>query len=939
MQTYYNIVIKYPKTFIIIISILTILFYFKLRNIRGEYDARVFLPKGHPAIIYDEKVDEVFGVKDSIIIGVVNEKEGIYNPDTLERIKRITEKVASLPGIIANRKIDVASLSTASVFRGKEGSMGVEYLMEEVPYTREGIEKLKENIRNNRDIFVGNIVSEDGTAAMIRAKLKEGQENRFWAYSQIINLLKEEGVSGVWEELPDWGQENWNGSGDNNKWWNPDKSSEDGGNKGGNKWWNPDKETQKKEKGKGSDKWQGEKKGDLPKRGESQSSWHKVGSLAYAEEPNAEGGNWDKKWQDGKKEDWPKKEEAQSEWKKKNAEVTKSKETKSEGDWKKWQDEKKKSDLPKKDVSAVKKVDSADRLYIAGRPVIEVSSGKYADKDMKIMIPLVILVMMIILFILFRSVSGVLLPLFVMVGGIIWTIGTMAILGYPIYTISTMMPVILVAVGIADGIHLLNNYYDNIVRFPEKDRKEITLDVMKELSAPMIVTSVTTSIGFLALLFAEMPPFREFGVFTAIGVIYCWIISVTLLPAFFSILKPKVSRSLIERARNKDKKDLMERGLCNIAKFVNNKKKPIVWAMVIIVLVATSGSFLLYVDSSWMDDFGKDSPVTLANNMLNEKFAGTIFLNVVIEGDAPDAIKSPELLKKMEALQERVEKLPYVGNSLSIVDYIKGMNKTLHGEDERYKVIPASRQEIGEYLFLYAVSGRPEQLDEIVDYNYRQANIKFAIKTDHTKELKAIINEVNSFVKENFQGTNVKVNLAGSGNNSYIWAELLIKSQTTGIIFSKIGVFLITSLLFRSFIAGIFNIIPITITTILIFGLAGLARIPLDVSTALAAGIAIGVGIDYTIHYIFRYKSEINRLNDHNEATISTMLTSGKAIIFNALVVTIGFMVLFFSQFPPNIKLGYFVASYMIVSCLTALICLPILFRFFKPSFLIIKKD
>ena len=319
---------------------------------------------------------------------------------------------------------------------------------------------------------------------------------------------------------------------------------------------------------------------------------------------------------------------------------------------------------------------------------------------------------------------------------------------------------------------------------------------------------------------------------------------------------------------------------------------------------------------------------------MKEKFGGKVFLNVVVDGNEKDAIKSPELLRKMEGLQKETEKLEYVGHSLSVVDYIKGMNKTLHEGREEYKVIPDSRRTISEYLFLYSISGRPQLLDEVVDYDYRIANISFSIKTDHTRELKKIIDAVRSYIDQNFDGTQVKLNLAGSANNSYVWADLLIQGQRKSIILSKVGVFLVTALIFRSMIGGVINIIPITLTTICIFGFMGILGIPLDVSTALASGIGIGIGIDYTIHYISRYRYELNRGGDHKGATISTMATAGKAIFFNAAVVAAGFLVLSISQFPPNRKLGYFVSIYMIVSFGAAMIILPILFSLMRPRFL-----
>ena len=178
----------------------TIYFAMLLPQLRWETDARVYLPKGHPAIKYDERVDEIFGVKDSVIIGIVNEQKGIFNPDTLARIARITDKVAALPGVIANRPIDVASLSTATVFVGTESSIGSERLMTHIPDNSSEIARLKEKVYANSDILVGNLVSADGKAAMIRAKLKEGINTRYKTYFEIkCQILPQE--TGDWSAM------------------------------------------------------------------------------------------------------------------------------------------------------------------------------------------------------------------------------------------------------------------------------------------------------------------------------------------------------------------------------------------------------------------------------------------------------------------------------------------------------------------------------------------------------------------------------------------------------------------------------------------------------------------------------------------------------------------------------------------------------------------
>lgn len=794
------------------------------------------MPKGHPAILYDEKAEHVFGAKDAVIIGIVNEK-GIFNPKTLELIKRVTEKIAALDGVIANRTIDVASLSTISIFSGTETELINRRVMEQVPTDAAGIEALKKLVYDNKDLLVGNVVSADGKAAMIRAKLKEGITTRYATYFQIKHgIIAAETGQGGWGG-GNWPQGNWNKSDSADSKTVPPSNTESSNN---------EKTT--------TESWQ-------------QGQW----------------GEQNNNWQQG-------------------------------------------------EVSFV--TPDGDHFYLAGRPVIEVSSGLYALQDMYIMIPLLFLAMMAALFGIFRTLRGVVLPLFVVAGAIIWTMGAMAVAGVPLYTISTMLPVILVAVGIGDAIHILSRYYDVVFTDPYRDSKSIVVEVMQNLHLPVMMTSVTTAIGFLSLLFAEMPPFKVFGVFTVVGILFSWLLSITFLPASLVLLKPKVGRYLAKRRsmRIQAEQNGLARGLVKVGDFLLANRNAATAALLIIAALALYGSSRLYVDSSWMSDFREDSEVAQSNKLLNEKFAGTVFLNVVIEGKEPNAIKSPQLLQAMNRLQERIEGMPYVGDSLSVVDYLKSMNKNVNGGRAEFEILPTAADQIAEYLFLFSVSGRPEQLDEVVDFDYRRANITFSIKTDHTKPLETIINEVRTIAAKELTPLKVDVNLAGSANNSYIWADMLIQSQLVSIIFSKIGIFLIAALLFRSLLMGFIVVIPVTLTTLFIGGVAGFAGLPIDVSTTLAAGVAIGVGVDYAIHYLVYYRRELANSGNHRLATLDTLRGVGKTIVFNATVVTLGFAVLFFSMFPPHVKLGYFVAAYMVVSCLVALWVLPLVLSFFKPK-------
>lgn len=821
----YYIATEFPKSMLLGVLLVTVLAAMAAPGLKWETDARVYFPKGHPAIQYDELVADTFHVKDSIIIAILNE-DGVFNPETIARVARLTDKVADLPGVLVQRRVDVASLASATAFLGDEDTLMNVALLETPEPGEAEVERLKELVYDNADLFVGNLVSQDGKATMIRVKLKEGIEHRYQSYFQVRAMLMEElhgSPSGAWKD----------GAGGGGQW----GGSEGGWSGGGQEW------------------------------GKSEGEW---------------------------------------------------------GQWSSWN-----QDL----ISQV--ASNGDRFYMAGRPVIEVTSGQHALADLYVMIPLLIVTICATLFLLFRNLRGVLLPVGVVVVAGIWTAGAMAVAGVPMYTISTMLPVILIAVGIADALHILSHYQDLVIEDAQRDVRGLVRQLMEELGAPLLITTLTTAVGFLSLWWAEMPPFKVFGVFTALGIVFCWLASVTMVPAALSLMRPHVSGYLARRRslRVRRENGALASVLVGMADRLMNRRGVVTVLLLAVIAAIGVGAQRLYVDSSWVGDFKDDSEVVVSNNLLNDKFDGTIFLNVVIDGIQADALKSPVLLKRIEDLIAHVEGMEHVGGSISLVDFIKSTNKSLHAGDPAYNVLPETRREIGEYLFLLSVSGRPELLDEVVNYDYSQANITFAINTDHTQVLRSIIDETRAWAAREFSDLEVSVNFAGSANNSYVWADLLIDSQVLAILLSKIGILLMAMLLYRSFTAGLVTVLPITITTLVVAGAGGWFDIPMDVSTVLAAGIAIGVGVDYTIHYLSRYALERRRGGDERQAVLGAMRSVGKPIVFNATVVTAGFLVLALSQFPPHIKLGYFVAAYMVVACAAALVVLPLAFSYFRPRF------
>jgi predicted RND superfamily exporter protein len=257
--------------------------------------------------------------------------------------------------------------------------------------------------------------------------------------------------------------------------------------------------------------------------------------------------------------------------------------------------------------------------------------------------------------------------------------------------------------------------------------------------------------------------------------------------------------------------------------------------------------------------------------------------------------------------------LQVVGNTFSLADYINRMNKVMNADNESFNTIPDSRDMIAQYLLLYEMSGDPENLNKVVDYDYEKANVTFQLKSDNSKAMDATLDIIKTY-ENDFKQLGIDLNYAGSGYKGLIFTDLILEGQVRSLILSLILIIILLSIMFKKIKIGLIGSVPIIITALISFGIMGFLGIPLNTTTALLSSIAIGIGIDYAVHFLEQYRHNAVSTGSKMVAAQKTMAHSGRAIIFNAIVVIAGFMVLLFSVFPPNRELGALVSLNMFTS-------------------------
>jgi hypothetical protein len=557
--------------------------------------------------------------------------------------------------------------------------------------------------------------------------------------------------------------------------------------------------------------------------------------------------------------------------------------------------------------SKIERLQLPGKLYFGGLPMMMIDINDLIISDIVWLIPFVFCVIAVILLISFRSFRGILLPLLTAGLSVIWTIGLMVVTGYELTIISNIIPVVLLAVGSAYTIHALNS----INHIYLHDRKQALIRAMVYVTIPVILAALTTSIGFISFVFgAYLTMIKDFGIFAAVGTLIALLLSIFFIPALISAFS--MYRKQPQTEENKQT-ILTHKILLPLTELLFKHPNYTFAGWVVILLLFIIGIFQLKTSVNIADYFKKDNPTRIAEDVMQQKFGGSLPVFVVFTGD----MQSPEVLHMMMKTQHFMKQDNNVKVAQSVADLIEQMNDAM-GEGKK---IPDDKAKIEQLWFL--LDGQ-EIMSQLVNDDLSKGIIQSKFASVDSKDIEAFTERMNRFISEN-QNDNYQIELTGMPSIYVKLNSSLINSQYKSLFIAIVLVILIVGAILRSASKGIFAAVPIIATIVVLFGFMGLTGIPLDIATVLVASIALGIGIDYSIHVITGFNNHLLEKMDAEKSIESVILLSGKAIVINVLSVSAGFLVLLFSQIVPLQNFGLLVAISMFGSGFGALTLLPVI--------------
>jgi len=585
-----------------------------------------------------------------------------------------------------------------------------------------------------------------------------------------------------------------------------------------------------------------------------------------------------------------------------------------------------------------------------------------------------VVIINLLLWTLFRSASAVVLPQLAIGLSILFVIGGLSWLNLASTTLIALTVMLVIAVGVADCVHVMSSYL--FFRRDGEEHDEALSKAYGKTGVPILLTTITTMAGMSSLAATGMPMFVQFGLSSAAGVFFAFLYTIYLLPVLLNYWHPMQVKKISQSDKNRKSsikalalfmKSKVLSVLCFFAKPLMRgaKKVGLVWLfsaewlqplldkipafverfryLVAIIffggfIVCLYGATQVKIDSNLVELYSDDVPIGQAYDIVDENMMGTGNMVIVVDTASSDGIMDPDVLNSMDRLQNKIEASysDYIIRTNSLADLVKDTHAIMQSSEE-FRTIPDSQIAVSQLLYLFN-SSNPEERRALVSDDYSKSHISVQLRNAGSNEYKDFFKEIQQDINSEFNKLTtsypeIKVQITGSFALMMRLADDISKNQFKSLAIAAVVISLLLMLTLGSLQAGVMSIIPNLIPATLAFGLMGLLGIPLDTDTLMIAPLIIGIAVDDTIHFISHYRMSLAQNHNMKFALVETIKEVGQAVTFTTLILGCGFFMLIFSDYLGLAKIGGFGSLAIFVALLCDLLFFPALIMIFKPKF------
>ena len=564
-------------------------------------------------------------------------------------------------------------------------------------------------------------------------------------------------------------------------------------------------------------------------------------------------------------------------------------------------------------------------IHYAGLPYVRSVIQTKVRQELNMFLIISLVVTACILFLFFRSFSPVVFSLAVIGMVVIWTVGTLGILGYKITMLTGLLPPILVVIGIPNCIYLLNKYHQEFALHGNK--LKALSRMIRKIGVVTLITNTTTAIGFLVLTFTSIEVLQEFGVVATINIAGTFIISIIFIPSVFSYKQDPQIRHIEHLEFAPIQKVLV------FFDYLINNRRGVVYAVTFgIVIFAIVGMLKLRAITYMVDDLPENSPVKLDLAFFEQNFKGIMPLEIVVDTGIKKGIRKRATLQKIEKLEQYLETLEHVTHPVSFVTFLKAANQAYFNNNPLDYKLPARRDEAFIQRYLSNQEQENQLIRSFVDSTGQKLRISMKVADLGSIKMDSLVNsKIRPEIDSIFGSSeDLKVDVTGTTLLFIKGNKYLISNLRTSMIIAFVLIAIIMGTLFKNFRIIIISLIPNMVPLLMTAGLMGYLGVPLKPSTALVFSIAFGISVDDSIHFLAKYRQELiaHHYNVGRAISVSLMET-GTSMIYTSIVLFFGFVIFVASDFGGTVALGALTSTTLLIAMITNLILLPSLLRSF----------
>ncbi|WP_347839505.1 efflux RND transporter permease subunit [uncultured Draconibacterium sp.] len=557
------------------------------------------------------------------------------------------------------------------------------------------------------------------------------------------------------------------------------------------------------------------------------------------------------------------------------------------------------------------------KLHYSGIPYIRVVNSVKIKRELYMFSVLALVICIIVLFLFFRSFKAVFVPVLIVIVGVIWAMGMLSLFGYKITLLSGMIPPLLIVIGIPNSIYMLNKFHHEYVSHGNKIKA--LQRVIIKIGNATFLTNLTTASGFATFVIVKSDILRQFGIIASLNILGLFLLSLLLIPIIFSFIGAPSSRH-VGHLDNKMVTNII-RQLMHITQ---NYRQLVYFVTIGVIAVSIYGISLMRSSGYMLDDIPETDPVYVDLKFFEENFNGLMPLEIMVDTKKPQGVMQLTTFRKIEQLENRLAEYPELSASTSLLNLLKFAKQAFYNGHERYYSLPNNREK--NFILQYASTGEANAnlLHSFMDSTRQNTRISIRVKDVGTKRMEELYTQFNNDIDSIFTSDNYDVTVTGSSIVSFKGNQYLLKN-----LFSSLGlaILLISSfmaIMFSSWRMVILSLTPNIIPLIFTAAIMGFTSIPIKASTILVFSIAFGISVDNTIHFLAKYRQELNMTNwDIRKSVVLALKETGVSMLYTSVVLFFGFGIFTISNFGGTQAMGILVSLTLLVAVTSNLVLLP----------------